>query len=249
MNNTQATSPLKSNNKQIKKRLMFYIILSTAILFGISCFLLSPLYVIMSSDVLFQGNILIDLINIFNQISYILVYAVCFSTIIYSLYHFNTKSSILLIAVYCIAVLLRYIINIIVQAIIDGAFPLITELSPVLYNYILELITVFGVVVIAHLVFYTKKDEKKGRKKFLPFSKFYSHSNLLQRSSLYVGIFLAILKIITRIVYDLGYGAPTDIYDLLRMITYYISDLLICLIIYLLSLLVIINIDKKIQSI
>jgi hypothetical protein len=60
-----------------------------------------------------------------------------------------------------------------------------------------------------------------------------------------VGILLASIKIITRIIYDIGYGAPINVLDLLRMMVFYLSDVLICAVTYLLSLLVLLSVDKK----
>ena len=244
MNNTPSNEFINAKIKATKKRLGLCVILTTLVLFGLSCFLLSPLYVSLSSNILYRDSFIADLINLINNVFYIAVYAVCFSAFIYSVYKFGTKRSFPLVIIYCTAVFLRYIANIIVQTFTDGVFPAFEELSPAILGYIFDLLTAFAVILIAHLCL---KNINMGKAKSacLPFQKLYLNSNPLQNASLFTGILLASIKILTRIIYDIGYGAPTSILDLLRMIVYYLSDVLICVIIYLASLLLIMYFDKK----
>jgi hypothetical protein len=134
--------------------------------------------------------------------------------------------------------------NIAVQTFTDGVFPMLEDLYPTLLAYLFDLITAFAVLLIAHLSIKEIHTAKASRS-YLPFDKLYTSSNPLQKASLLTGILLASIKVLTRVVYDIGYGAPTSILDLLRMIVYYLSDVLICVVIYLVSLLLIMYFDKK----
>lgn len=244
MKNTSSNELNNIKIKATKKRLRLSVMLTTLVLFGLSCFLLSPLYVSLCSNILYRDGFLAHLINFINNVFYIAVYAVCFSAFIYSVYKCGTKRSFSLVAVYCAAVLLRYIANVVVQTFIDGVFPAFEELRPAILGFIFDLITAFAVILIAHLCL---KNINTGKSNIscLPFEKLYLSANPLQKSSLFTGILLASIKVLTRVIYDVGYGAPTGILDLLRMIVYYLSDVLICVIIYLASLLLIMYFDKK----
>jgi hypothetical protein len=244
MNNINPNELINGKTKATKKRLRLCVILTTLVLFGLSCFLLSPLYVSLSSNVLYSGGFVTGLINFINNTFYIAVYAVCFSAFIYSVDKLGTKHSFALVVTYCVAVLLRYIANVIVQTFLDGVFPSFRELSPAIWGCLFDILIALAVILIAHLCF-KNIGKNKAKNACLPFEKLYESSNPLQKASLLTGILLASIKVLTRVIYDIGYGAPTSILDLLRMIVYYISDVLICVIIYLASLLLIMYFDKK----
>ena len=236
MNNVTSNEIIKAT----KKRLRLYVILTTLVLFGLSCFVLSPLYVSLSSNIVYRDSLLSDFLNLVNNVFYIAVYTVCFSAFIYSVYKCGTKRSVSLTVVYCVAVIIRYMANIAVQTITDGVFPSFADLYPAILGCVFDILIAFAILLIAHLCL---KD--KAQDSCLPFEKLYLHSNSLQRASLFTGILLSSIKVLTRVIYDLGYGAPTSILDLLRMIVYYLSDLLICVIIYLASLLLFMYFYKK----
>lgn len=236
MNNVTSNEIIKAT----KKRLRLYVILTTLVLFGLSCFVLSPLYVSLSSNIVYRDSLLSDFLNLVNNVFYIAVYTVCFSAFIYSVYKCGTKRSVSLTVVYCVAVIIRYMANIAVQTITDGVFPSFADLYPAILGCVFDILIAFAILWIAHLCL---KD--KAQDSCLPFEKLYLHSNSLQRASLFTGILLSSIKVLTRVIYDLGYGAPTSILDLLRMIVYYLSDLLICVIIYLASLLLFMYFYKK----
>jgi hypothetical protein len=117
-------------------------------------------------------------------------------------------------------------------------------LSPAIWGCLFDILIALAVILIAHLCF-KNIGKNKAKNACLPFEKLYESSNPLQKASLLTGILLASIKVLTRVIYDIGYGAPTSILDLLRMIVYYLSDVLICVIIYLASLLLIMYFDKK----
>ena len=64
------------------------------------------------------------------------------------------------------------------------------------------------------------------------FSCIYSKRNPLQRVALKTGIMLSVIKIITRIRYDIMYGAPSGISEILIMVVYYLSDVLVFAVFY-----------------
>jgi len=246
MNNTNCAENTEFSLKRTKKILRGCVILTTLVLFGISCFLLSPMYVMLSSNILYRGGFAANLVNILNNVLYLAVYAVCFSTIIYSVYRCGTRSSLSLVMIYAAAIFLRYVANIIVQAFIDGALPLFAELYPTVFGFIFDFLTVLGVLLIAHLCLSSvNRLPREKKRNLLPFDKLFSLSNPIQRSAFFTGILLATIKVATRVVYDIGYGAPTSALEILRMAVYYLSDVLICAVIYLFSLLVILSIHKK----
>jgi hypothetical protein len=49
----------------------------------------------------------------------------------------------------------------------------------------------------------------------------------LRFSALLVALLMGVIRIIGRVIYDIGYGAPTDLIDILWMILYYSLDVFI----------------------
>lgn len=95
------------------------------------------------------------------------------------------------------------------------------------------------------------KEKKKGGKKnsgkqdgivklspVLPFSKFASRYNPLQRSAMKMGALVCAVKIFSRILNDISFGAPQSFGEILVMVVYYLSDLLYGVIAYIIALLV-----------
>ena len=244
MNNTDKNIPLNTCSNQnviYKKRIRLCMILGALILFGLSCFVLSPLYVLSATNIVYSTTVLPELLDLLNTVCDIVAYAVCFSCVIYSIFLFSVKRSLHLVYIYCAAVFLKYTANVVLQVFFDGALPQLSDLAYVLASFIFDVITAVVIIFIAKGAMKIKSQKET----YLPFQKLYSASNPLQRASLFTGIFLSAIRVLTRVIYDMGIGAPTDILDLLWMILYYMLDISICFIIYLLSLLVITFLNKK----
>ena len=62
------------------------------------------------------------------------------------------------------------------------------------------------------------------------------------------GIILSAVKIVSRIIYDLSYGAPDNAKEILTMVIYYFSDVLICVIFYALCWLLFSTLYKRDKS-
>jgi len=71
-----------------------------------------------------------------------------------------------------------------------------------------------------------------------PFRKIFSRENPLQLCALIVGIILSAEKILFRLLFDLSYGAPESFAEVMIMVVYYASDILIGIIYYCISVLV-----------
>lgn len=231
------------NASFIKKKLSIILTVSISAVFLLSTLLLSPLLIITSSDVIYQGTLWPDLIELLIGICDISAYAIGFSVIIYSIYRLSSREAIRSIVIYCTAVLLKYTVNIVVTTLFESRFDISYLAWPVLY-FFFDLIIVFCVYFIARASF---KSTGSFQKDLLPFNTFFSSHNPLQVSVLKVGVLLAAIKIATRLVYDFSYGLPQDIIDALWMLAYYISDILICIVVYLISLLIFIKLNKKLN--
>ncbi len=251
---------MNSSDKYIKKVLLKYVLLSTIVFWGISSLVLSPLYVITASNVLHRSTNIPEIFEILIQVCDIAVYSVCFSAIVYSIYRFKLANSFSLVMTYCAAIFLRYTANIVMTLVLDGTISVSEDVVVSVVYFLLDASLLFLISFITSSIFkkfyiWATEKEKSNlilgiknqsiRSYLFPFDKIYSRSNPLQRSALTIGIMLALVKIFSRILYDIYVGFPTTFTDGIWMVVYYVADVLICLVVYLISLLVFARLDKK----
>jgi hypothetical protein len=86
------------------------------------------------------------------------------------------------------------------------------------------------------------------REHVFPYRSLFSFINPLQNIALKGGILLSATKILTRLIYDVQAGAPRSLADLLWIITYYASDILIGISFYAIALLLFTLYDKRDQK-
>ena len=91
-----------------------------------------------------------------------------------------------------------------------------------------------------------KKSEEV--KKILPFSKFINWYNPLLRSALKTGILILAIKLATRIVNDIMYGAPTSVGEVILMAVYYLSDVIYGAVAYIIIVLTMSAVYEKIKA-
>ena len=78
-----------------------------------------------------------------------------------------------------------------------------------------------------------------------PFKKTFDLHNPLQRSAFIMAIIMGSIHIASRIIYDLYYGLPSTLVDLLWMVTYYLSDVVSALIMYLIAIFFFVKLNEK----
>lgn len=248
--------------KKSKKRLYRCMILTCAVLYGATSFVLSPLLVITSNNIVYATTNIPDFIGLASDMVIIGAYALSFSMIIYSVYRFNLRNSVMLAMTYCSAAFLRYTADIIITVIADGQISADDILAVMMYFFFDVALTLavmlfinssmkkfyrqFSAVERANAILH--KEKVRARDRIFPFSKILSTKNPVQNAALKTGIMLAAVKILTRVIYDLYYGGPQNVTDAIWMAVYYLSDVLICVIVYLISLLCLSYFDKKEQK-
>lgn len=246
-----------------KKRLLRTLIVTTAILFSLSCFVLSPLYTYMCADILFAATAMPEIIEIIIDITDIVTYALCFATIVYSIFKFSLKGSVSMLVSYGIAVFLKYSANLVVTFIFDGSVSPSSAVYVLLY-FALDMIILLTVALSTASIFRKYNEKRNITKKannalgkatpsieeeLFGGNKLFVRANPLHRSALLTGIVLSAIKIVTRILFDIAYGAPTTLADALWMIAYYVSDILIAVIVYAISVYMFTHFNSKEQKV
>lgn len=242
------------------RKINLALILSAVIFFSIQTFILNPLYVYTSSNVVFSTTPIPEIIGIFNDISYPLGYALCFASVIYSIFKFSHTRSKKQIIALSVAFLLRYVANYVISSIIEGGFRFSDIPASILLPFGLDMLlfAIICVVVCVRIRRYYEAYEHTLKANVILNKKtptvhedvfegerLISLKNPLHFSAFLTGALLAAAKILTRVRYDLAHGAPLGAADTIWMIVYYLSDILIAVLVYAASLLLFSYLEKK----
>ena len=180
----------------------------------------------------------------------------------YSVFKFSLVGSVRIIIIYCVAVFLKYAANLGITLIFDGKVSAETVVYVLAY-FALDSIILLAIALITASTFkkynerraITKKANNAIGKATLSVeeelfggNRLFVLSNPLHRSALFTGIILSAIKIVSRILFDIAYGAPKTLSDALWMIAYYISDILIAIIVYAISLYMFTHFNEKEQK-
>ena len=249
-----------TNIDSAARKISLTLILSAAIFFSLQVFILNPLYVYTSSNVLFSTTPIPEIIGILNDISYPLGYALCFACVTYSIFKFSLSHAAKPIIILSLAFLLRYVENYVTSSIIEGGFRFSDIISAVVLPFALDMLlfAIICIIVCVRIKRYYEAYEQTLKanitlNKKTPSiyedvfedQKIISFKNPLHYSAAFTGILLSATKILTRIRFDIALGAPSDAADTIWMIAYYISDLLIVALVYAASLLLFSYLEKK----
>ncbi|MBE6597209.1 MAG: hypothetical protein E7641_06010 [Ruminococcaceae bacterium] len=225
--------------KKTKRRLSLLVIISSAILFSLSSLVLAPIYIYTCSDVLFSVTAIPEILDIVIDIVDVFAYSICFAALIYSTSKFGSGGTVKLIMVFSAACFLRYTANLLITFLGYGSLSTGDAFSVIL-PFVLDTAIAVSVVLVASSAMksFYKRTASQGVSSVINASdkKIINLGNPLHVSALYSGAILSFVRIATRIIYDIFIGLPSTLSDAVWMITYYISDLLILVIVYALSL-------------
>ncbi len=249
-------------NKQRNLKLGAFTILSCAIIFAVITFILEPISVLTLSDITVSQTILPRIVAIVLELAETAAFAFCYSVIIFAAVVRSTRSGFAFFGIYAAACLVRracvLLITFLTYRYIDE-----NDIFGVCAALAFEYIMAFAVSTVAVVLGNRYRDNCKEIQKAariagdssvnlsLEFTSVFSKKNPLQVAMLTAGIILSAVKLGMRISSDIKYssffGAPTGVGEILIMIVYYLSDILVCAIFYALSWLIITKLQKRYQ--
>ena len=216
-----------------KKRIYVLTIVICSVIFALSSFLIKPLNISFSTDIMLMDSWVMYVFDVLLVLCEVAAYSVMFAAVIFFVLSENgfPKKLILICALVCA---LRRFADIIMTVIFYGALSL-EDLYLVIFYIAVELLQIFVVW------FLTKRCKNVFSKEALPLKKPFDKENPLQVSALLAGAFLSLVKVVSRIIYDISYslfvGPPQNVGEILAMAIYYLSDIAITFISYALILL------------
>ena len=237
------------------KHLGWILLAFTFGLYALLVFGMSLPYTYANTDIVLYTSVLPEILDALMDVTEIAVFAIGFGIFMYACFHrVKTTQQLGLIGIFSGAVLFRRLCDLSISLIFFKSIDIEDVLYTILY-LILDLLLIWGVSLLIHLraKTYFKNRMLKAKASALfkddlpmeltqedlfPFKKLYSKENPLQTCALWSGIILSAVKIVSRILYDIGYGAPSGIMEILIMVVYYGSDIVLGLLFYLGSLFV-----------
>lgn len=256
---------LSSPIDRSKARRIYWVVL---ILFCIlpvllNTFLLVPLYTSLEADVVYKDSILTVIIDYAQDLLDLCAFSVSYALIIFSMLLLTGCQTRLTILIYALLFFAQIPIKIfVINPIMYGSIGSITE---IIIDFI-YLTVYFVLQMLQLLVVYLFSRTDSGRykqyvdsldssktssqstlEKILPFSKIFNWDNPLQRSAAKMSMLIFGIKIFTRMVNDITYGAPESLGEALIMCVYYISDIIYGIVAYLIAVCVISAVYERLK--
>lgn len=245
---------LALDTKKEKKTFSVFMLLFCLLPTLIDTLLITPLYATLSSDVAFSGGILTIALYYLKDIINIFAFASAYAIIIFGVFFMGRRSARLVILIYSLIYLaqipLKLLVNVFVYGSLGSSEEILVDiiyLSFYFALYMLQLLAVYFFAVTdtdKHLRYVSIKRKKDAKRRdgesapILPISKLFDRFNPIQRSALKMSILVFAVRIISRFLNDISYGAPTSFGEVLVMIVYYVSDIIWGIIAYVSALLI-----------
>ncbi len=275
MNELLAHPINKDRSKKIFKISMLLFCLLPVV---INCVALVPLYVSMSANALYSSSALTVIIKYVQDFFDLCAFSVSYALIIFSVLLISKKQARTIVLIYTCVFLLKIpltlAMNVFLYGTLGSATDIALDVTYMLVYFALAMIQLFIVYWFAttdtnkylkSIAFIKEKNEKNAKRRkgsqkkdvdkdeiklptVLPLTKFISWYNPLQRSAIKMGIFIAAIKIFSRLLNDITFGAPQSFGEVMIMVVYYLSDLLYGVIAYIISLLVFTAIYDKLKK-
>ena len=206
-----------------------------------------------NTDIVLYESVLPEALGILIELTEILIYAFAFSLLIgATFFGYSLRSVLGLSGILSAACLFRRLCDLAGILIVFQEIDVAEDLIPCITYLLMDLILIWVIIWLIRRR-YARYMRKKALKAFIekssslfddqaphttniseyyPFQKIYSNKNPIQVCLLIIAVIRSAVKILSRVIYDIDYGAPEGIGEILTMAVYYCSDLLIGIIFY-----------------
>lgn len=216
----------------MKKKYNLLLLVSSLLLFSLQSFVLEPVYISVTSDVVIGESVLPAVVKIAVNAIRIITYSLCYAVIIYSACRFTAGKIKIQFLLFGLSIAYYYAANSLVSYITDPEFNFV-ELYYVLVSMALEVLMhtfILGVSLAS------AEKNHISVENTMPFEKLLSLSNPLQRIAFYCGGTISICLVLSRLLYDLQVGAPESNSEIIQMAVYYFSDIFAGFVTYLIMI-------------
>ena len=207
-----------------------------AILAGAFAFIGTPVYHWVSSDILLKDLAIPNIWDIVQRSLQFAYYWVLFAVILFVSARRSYKACKNLLAVYAVTSFLRYFFSLLIGFLMLGGWDTFG------YDLSFMLLDVAGDLLIGGLawllIILLLKNKNGALYEDTPMTVLFNLHNPISVTMLCMSAIPAVSSLVSRLIFDLFYGAPQSTYDLAWMILYYICDVLSALVGYLVIFLI-----------
>lgn len=218
------------------------------VLYGLYCFVLSPIYFSLNSNVAFYDTVLPVIVQYAGIALELVAVSVLYGALIWEMFKMGKSDVRPFVSVFAVATALKYSSNVVVTWITYGIIPRtwIWDVANVVFYTALEMIQLWIVIAILKALM-----SKEGNCD-LPFSSLWNRGNKLMKGALACGIITVAVKAFGRFCDDLWAiiisGLPNRPITYLLMLLSYASTILLGVICYAVVLFVIGRINFRYRS-
>ena len=235
-------------------------------LFILLSFGLTMAYLACNNNIILFQSALPEVLDVFRELGELLAWAIALSLLSYAIFFRIPKSTVLRLVVLLGALLLLHRIFDLLAILI--MYQSVSLYEDVIFNAFYWGIDLLFLAISLLLATSTAKAYYRHRaaknkvkslfkndvtvdlstEDFYPFRKFFTKQNPLQFCLFKMAILFSASKILSRLIFDFGYGAPQDATEILVMALYYLSDLLLGAIFYIFCILIFRFVFAKLQN-
>ena len=245
--------PTPINKKKVTKALVVLLLLLCVLptVLNIAC--LTPIYFNLENNTLYRGSAVTLTLKYVSDFFDLLSFSSVYAIIIFSLVLLKKKSTLLICVSYVLILLLKIpaklLMNLplygtigtteeIIADLISLSFYFILEAMQLLFVFIFSLSTAKSFLRAIDLSATKKVKSSKNTEHVLPIKKFINWYNPLLRSAVYMSIVIITFRVFSRIITDIGAGAPTSFGEVMIMIVNYLTDAVYGAVAYIIAILV-----------
>ena len=219
-------SLLEADKKQKTEKLALYVLGALACFYAVFGTLL---YHIFNSNIVISKTVLPQLWDVIIYLTSYLFYWVAFAFFVHLASNYSLRECKRFLIICAACLLARYLLSFLIGWIMLRERPIWEDL----WQFLIEML--FDTVQFGCAIFFVYRFLlQKTKKSFDPQSRLFSFSDPFHLSAFLLAAIPSAIKLLTRIRYDLFYGVPQNLGDLLGMIFWYALDISIVLIGYLL---------------
>ncbi len=246
------------------KRAARFILAVTAIGFGLSCFLISPLYARFATDALYMDEWWVFILYVLAEGGIDLaVFSLCYPATIYAIWAEGVKGAHKTYVAFGVMTLVKYVLNYVMTCLTDSAVPsgkdILTEDLPLIGGMFLLELGQYALVILA--VWLTKRraerkwaqqnlreslSEETSRPALLPFKKLANLKNPLQRSIFWSALLVWLFRVYAHVTYQITiflYNGNTEGFAV--MFLDFITDVILAVAFYFVGLLIVSRFHDK----
>lgn len=233
------------DNRKVKKTIVLTLVFLLLLPVLINTLALVPLYATLEADTLYKGSLLTTVIKYVQDFLDLCAFSVSYAIIIFSTLLLNAKMTALTVVfyslVYLLQIPLKLLMNVAVYGTLGSSADILMDIVYLCIYLALQMLQLLLVYIIARVdsnkfrLYASALESKKAsaeNKKILPLSKFLDWNNPLLRSTIKMSLLVLTLRIVSRIINDISYGAPSSFGEVMIMVVYYVSDIVYGIVAY-----------------